>query len=117
MSGLLYHNWHFFNLLSTTDCKQQNILLNNLNDTQVDLLSEIFHNLGHVITFEHDEHDIFKKYLKTIELLAQVSRSRKLRKGDIKRHMKTVLKILDLVSEDILQAGEYFRSNRMNDAC
>ena len=97
MSGLLYHNWYFMNLLLSTDSKQQLVLMRNLNDAQVDLITEIFHNLGHVIDFEIDERQIFKKYLKIITILSKVSRSRKLRKLDIKKHMKTILKMLDIV--------------------
>ena len=108
MSGLLYYNWHFMNLLLNTETKQQKILLQNLTASQVDLITEIFFNLGHVVDLNPEQEKFMKRHLKVIRELSKVNRSRKYRNTSIRKNASLILKILNLVAANIMKAGESF---------
>lgn len=110
MSGNIIHNYHFLHLLVSTDVKQQVVLLQNLNNEQTNLLTEIFHNLGHNIKFEENQHKTFKKYLNTIELLSQVDKTWKQRNRIIRKNIKKIIAILNIVGQDLLKVGDHFNT-------
>ena len=115
MSALLQSNWHFINLLLSTDYKQQKVILNNLTPHQVDLLTEIFHNLVHVVDLNDVQGKYVKRNLKTLKLLGKLKRNRKTRNSSIKKHSKVVVKALEVIGFDLLNAGKHYK--RMQDAC
>ena len=113
MSGLLQSNWHFMNLLLTTDLKQQKVLLSNLLPSQVDLITEFFFNISHVVDLNPSQQKFLKKKLSVIKILSKVKRSRKARNTSIKHFQVTIIKLLEQVKDNIFSAGQTF--NKSND--
>lgn len=111
MSGLLQSNWHFINLLLVTDLKQQKVLLSNLAPSQVDLLSEIFFNLSHVVELNPSQQKFMKRKIGIIKKLSKVNRSRKSRNKSIKTHQLQIIRILEQVKDNIFSAGQSYSKN------
>ena len=105
MSALLEANWPFINLLLGTSRKQQLVLLDNLTDSQIDLISEIFFNLWNIVELHPGQQKFLKRRAGAISDLAQISSSRKFRQATIKRLKAPVLAVLGEVSENILIGG------------
>ena len=102
MSGLLQRNWHFINLLLTTELKQQKILIDNLTGSQCDLLTEIFYNLSHVVELNPEQAKYMRKRAKALVKLSRVNLSRKSRNAIIRKSRRQVLGLLNEVKGDIL---------------
>ena len=101
MSGLLASNRDFISLLLNGERKQQRALMSTLTDRQTDCLSEIFHNIAHVLEISPDKNKRLKRRSKVINELAKVNRSRKYRKRAFQKHAKAALAIAESVKEDI----------------
>ncbi len=98
----MHANEDFLRLLLTTESKQQKALIENITTSQIDCLSEIFHNLAYVVELEPEQYNFMKRRKKIIKELSQVHRCRKFRKGAIQKHSLHMLKILDQVKGDLL---------------
>ena len=102
MSGLTEANWNFITLLLSGDSKQQKALIDSISPHQVDTLSEIFHNLAHVLELEPSQTKFMQRRLSVIKDLSQVSKSRRYRKALIQKHRGSMLKILDYIKDDLV---------------
>ncbi len=111
MSSLLFVNRNFVELLLTTELKQQKTLLSSLTDSQTDLITEIFHNLAHVIELNPQQRKFLKSKLKVIKLLSKVNKSRKGRKQLIRKNTIPVLAVLSRVKDNILTTLDSLLNN------
>lgn len=99
----MHANKDFLSLLLTTEVKQQKALIDSITPSQVDCLSEVFHNLAYVVDLDPEQHKFMKRRKKTIKTLSQVHRSRKFRKSSMQKLSPCMLKVLDQVKEELMQ--------------
>ena len=86
-------------------------MLSNLTSEQTDLISEICFNLLHVVEVDREQEKLLKKQLKSLKELSRVNKSRKCRQQKIKKHIHSLLKILESIKGDILNFANEKKEN------
>ena len=101
MSSRIRDNAPFLQLLLTSHLPQQKALIESASDEQVDLLTEVIHNLLYVVPIAHSVRRKLQRkvYLKD---LANIKRSRKFRKSHMRKRKSDLLKVLMPFASDLL---------------
>ena len=102
MSARLQNNGDFFRLLLQTHLPQQKALLSSLSPGQVDLLTEVMHNILYVVPLLEKERKALqrKKILKEISV---IKRSQTYRKKRMQTQKVQLLKVLAAYKDKLLE--------------
>ena len=100
MSSNLENNRSYFDLILNTSSKQQGALLSTITDSQVDLISEVFHNFL-VLPLEGAQKQFVKKRIQFARKLSNNSKSHRYRRALILKHKKLVTKFIDYFKDDL----------------
>ena len=100
MSSNIEDNHSYFDLILNTSSKQQGALLSTITDSQVDLISEVFHNFL-TLPLESGQKQFVKNRIQFIRKLSNNSKSHRYRRGLITKHRKLVTKFIDFFKDDL----------------
>ncbi len=95
-------NESFLKLLLTTSRQQQRVLLDTATNSQVDALTEILHNLLHVVPISNAERNSIKRK-KSLTELAKITRSYKYRLTHVKKNKRLLLSTLQRYATELLE--------------
>ena len=104
MADRLRKNGDFFKLLLQTHLPQQKALMNSLSGQQVDLLTEVVHNILYIVPLAEKERKVLlrKKFLKEISVM---KRSQKYRKKRMQTQKVQLLKVLLSYKDKLLEVS------------
>ena len=100
MSSNLDNNRSYFDLILNSSSKQQGALLSTITDPQVDLISEIFHNLL-ILPLESGQKQFIKKRIQFVKKISNNSKSYRYRRRLVIKHKKLVTKFLDFFKDEL----------------
>ena len=101
MSSNVLQNSSYLKLLLSTDANQQKSLISSITPEQVDVLSEIFHNLF-TLPLLRSEQKFIKSRGVVLKKLANISKSQRYRKSQLTKHVRQVLNTLNFFKEKLL---------------
>ena len=105
MSSRIQNNGDFFRLLLQTHLPQQKALLSSLTSQQVDLLTEVVHNVLYVVPLVEKEKKALhrKKFLKEVSVM---KRSQKYRKKRMQTKKVQFIKFLLTYKDKLLEVAK-----------
>lgn len=101
VSHRMKENEFFLRLLLNTTSQQQKVLLDTVTDNQLDLLSEVIHNILYVVPIAQQERKSLLRKQVLVEL-AKIKRSYKYRRTRVKVNKKEVMNILVKYARELL---------------
>ena len=101
MSANINQHSDFLRLFLNTEPYQQKALLFSITPEQLDVLSEIFHNLL-TLPLTQEESRFVKRREEVISKLANISKSVRSRRQAVNKHTRQILTVLGLFKDKIL---------------
>ena len=102
MSKILRKVKHFLTLLLTTSDEQKRALLESVTDEQIHAITEIIHNLLHVVDITPEARKDLKKRMHVLSKLSKKKASVRSKRNLLFTHARLVLKTLKLIQGPLL---------------